>query len=264
MALVDHLRAAWDNHKEDNEMQKRFSGEWQDRPTDTEENTIRHLERITQPTIDRYLSDHALDHLRNASPEQVEELAGKIQKATGITETNARAAVELQQSDYRSAPIDRSQEFDSPSRQQAEAYPSPAVSSRVPEPEQDASTREYKRLEQSVGAEHASDFTWKQDSGDIKSYQHGTTGNHVHFDSAGQFYNQEREPITREAAISHAVSVPGIEVSPAVFIPGIEAGTPAPSTLNPERSQAATAGAPELSFPVTQLPPNEQAISMQP
>lgn len=263
MALLDHLRTAWDNHKEDNEMLKRFSGEWQERPSDTEENTVRHLQRITQPAIDRYLSEHALEHLRNASPEQAEEVAGKIQKATGITETNARAAVELQQNDYRPSPIDSPQELDRASRQPAEAYSSPAVSTRVPEPEQDSTAREYKRLEQSVGAEHAQEFTWKQDSGDIKSYQHAATGNHVHFDSAGQFYNQEREPISREAAISHAVYVPAIEiVNPSVAVPGMNAAVPAQSTPTPERSQAATATTPELPFPVAQLPPNEQAISL--
>ena len=258
MALMDHLRTAWDNHREENEMLKRLSGEWQERPSDTEENTVRHLQRITQPAIDRYLSDHALEHLRNATPEQAEEVAGKIQKATGITETNARAAVELGQSDYRPVPLDRPQELDSPSRQQAETYLSAAVSSQVPEPEEDATARQYKRLEQAVGAEHAREFTWKQDSGDIKSYQHGTTGNHVHFDSAGQFYNQEREPISRELAISHAVSSPAIEVaSPVVSVPVLEAGTSSPSTPTPERSQAASV----LSFPVAQLPPNEQAVN---
>ena len=236
----------------------------QERPSDTEENTVRHLQRITQPTIDRYLSEHALEHLRNASPEQAEEVAGKIHKATGITETNARAAVELQQNDYRPSPIDSPQELDRGSRQPAEAYSSPAVSTRVPEPEQDSTAREYKRLEQSVGAEHAQDFTWKQDSGDIKSYQHATTGNHVHLDSAGQFYNQEREPISREAAISHAVSAPAIEVvNPSVAVPGMDVASPAQSTPTPERSQVATAATPELSFPVAQLPPNEQVISLE-
>ena len=59
-------------------------------------------------------------------------------------------------------------------------------------------------LERAVGRQIAEHYTWKQNSGDIESYQHNTTGRYVHLDGNSRFYDQSRTPSDATAALSHA------------------------------------------------------------
>jgi hypothetical protein len=59
-------------------------------------------------------------------------------------------------------------------------------------------------LERGVGLENKDHYVWKQNSGDIESYQHNITGRFVHLDSDSRFYDQSRTPVASTAALSHA------------------------------------------------------------
>ena len=76
--------------------------------------------------------------------------------------------------------------------------------------------KDWSRLEQAVGQDNATDFTFRGESSGIQNYQHDSSGNHVRMDSAGQFHNAEGQPITREAAIAHALPSPAVEASQAM------------------------------------------------
>ena len=80
--------------------------------------------------------------------------------------------------------------------------------------------RALQKLEETVGVTNARDFTWKQESQGIHTYQHDETKNHIHVDGDGRLYNQNREPITRESALQSAL--PG-EASrePAIAAPAV-------------------------------------------
>ncbi len=79
--------------------------------------------------------------------------------------------------------------------------------------------KDWSRLEQAVGRENAVDFTFRGESAGVQSYQHDHTGNHVRLDSAGHFHNAEHQPITREAALVHALPSHALESSQAVATP---------------------------------------------
>ena len=49
-------------------------------------------------------------------------------------------------------------------------------------------------------------FEWLAETGTVQSYQHAETGRNLHIDGAtGQFYSQERNPVSRDAALAHAL-----------------------------------------------------------
>ena len=50
----------------------------------------------------------------------------------------------------------------------------------------------------------ASDYEWKRETGEVQSYQHTNSGNWLHIDPQGQFYDRQAQPITRETALEQA------------------------------------------------------------
>ena len=68
--------------------------------------------------------------------------------------------------------------------------------------------RHYAPLNKELHPEDAKQFGWKAENGTVQSYQHATTQRHIHIDGpSGQFYNQQKEPITQHAALDKAMGV---------------------------------------------------------
>jgi hypothetical protein len=68
--------------------------------------------------------------------------------------------------------------------------------------------RHYAPLNNALHPEDASHFGWKAETGTLQSYQHAETHRHIHIDSAtGQFYDQQKNPITQEAALDRAIGM---------------------------------------------------------
>ncbi len=66
--------------------------------------------------------------------------------------------------------------------------------------------RRLEPLHQALSLEDAQQFKWAAQTGSIQSYRHPETGKHIHIDSiSGQFYNQQRNPISQQAALAHAM-----------------------------------------------------------
>jgi hypothetical protein len=87
--------------------------------------------------------------------------------------------------------------------------------------------RHYAPLNKALSPAEAAQFGWKAETGTIQTYQHAETNRNIHIDgSTGQFYNQARNPISREAALDHSMpanyahtqpaSVPQNSVQPSV------------------------------------------------
>ena len=52
----------------------------------------------------------------------------------------------------------------------------------------------------------ANQFDWRAHSDTIQSYRHIETGRHIHIDRpSGQFYDQDRNPLTKAEALAHAM-----------------------------------------------------------
>lgn len=47
-------------------------------------------------------------------------------------------------------------------------------------------------------------YEWKQETGDIQSYQHNQTEGWLHIDPQGQFHDRHVQPISKEQALEHA------------------------------------------------------------
>lgn len=68
--------------------------------------------------------------------------------------------------------------------------------------------RHYAPLKRELHPDDAKQFTWKAKNGTVQSYQHVETHRHIHSDSpTGQFFDQQKSPITREAALDQAMGV---------------------------------------------------------
>lgn len=66
--------------------------------------------------------------------------------------------------------------------------------------------RHYGPLNRELHPSDASQFAWKAETGTVQSYQHAGTNRHIHIDGGtGQFYDQLRTRITREAALDSAI-----------------------------------------------------------
>ncbi|MGI4831078.1 MAG: hypothetical protein ACRYFU_23240, partial [Janthinobacterium lividum] len=66
--------------------------------------------------------------------------------------------------------------------------------------------RHYAPLNRELSPEDAQKFGWKAENGTVQSYQHADTLRHIHIDGpSGQFYNQQKEPVTQHAALDHAI-----------------------------------------------------------
>ncbi|MGI4827395.1 MAG: ATP-dependent DNA helicase [Janthinobacterium lividum] len=66
--------------------------------------------------------------------------------------------------------------------------------------------RHYAPLNNELHPEDAHNFGWRAENGTIQSYQHAGTQRHIHIDGpSGQFYDQQKNPVTQCAALDHAI-----------------------------------------------------------
>ncbi len=66
--------------------------------------------------------------------------------------------------------------------------------------------RHYAPLNRELHPEDARQFGWKAETGTVQSYQHTETRRHIHIDGpTGQFYDQQKNPITQEVALDRAM-----------------------------------------------------------
>ena len=66
--------------------------------------------------------------------------------------------------------------------------------------------RHYAPLNRALHADDAKQFGWAAEYGTVQSYRHTGTHRHIHIDGpSGQFYDQDKNPITQQAALDRAV-----------------------------------------------------------
>jgi conjugative relaxase-like TrwC/TraI family protein len=66
--------------------------------------------------------------------------------------------------------------------------------------------RHYAPLNRELHPEDAKQFGWKAENGTVQTYQHGETNRHIHIDGpSGQFYDQQQNPTTQQAALDRAM-----------------------------------------------------------
>jgi hypothetical protein len=64
----------------------------------------------------------------------------------------------------------------------------------------------YAPINRELHPEDAKQFGWKAETGTVQSYQHVETHRHIHIGGpTGQFYDQQKTPITQEAALDRAM-----------------------------------------------------------
>ena len=68
--------------------------------------------------------------------------------------------------------------------------------------------RHYAPLNRELSPADAQQFGWAAENGTVQSYQHNTTKRHIHIDGpTGQFYDQQKNSITKQAALDRAIGV---------------------------------------------------------
>ena len=66
--------------------------------------------------------------------------------------------------------------------------------------------RHWEPVTQALDINTADGFKWTGENGTVQSYQHHQTEQYVHIDGpTGQFYDHDKNPISREAALDHAL-----------------------------------------------------------
>ena len=66
--------------------------------------------------------------------------------------------------------------------------------------------RHYAPLNRELHPEDARQFGWKAENGSVQTYQHVSTHRHIHIGgSTGQFYDQQKNPITQQTALDRAI-----------------------------------------------------------
>jgi hypothetical protein len=66
--------------------------------------------------------------------------------------------------------------------------------------------QQWEPLTNALNLETADRFHWVGENGTVQSYKHLGTGKYLHIDgNTGQFYDRDKNPISREAAIEHAL-----------------------------------------------------------
>ena len=69
-----------------------------------------------------------------------------------------------------------------------------------------AERQQWEPLIKAVSMEVADSFSWSGTNGTVQSYRHETTHHYLHIDGAsGQFYDRDKNPISREAALDRAL-----------------------------------------------------------
>ena len=67
-------------------------------------------------------------------------------------------------------------------------------------------TRHWTPLNNALPPSEAAQFAWKAETGTIQTYHHIETHRNIHIDGAtGQFYSQDRMPISKDEALNHAM-----------------------------------------------------------
>ena len=75
--------------------------------------------------------------------------------------------------------------------------------------------RHYAPLNRELHAEDAKQFGWRAESGTVQSYQNTSTQRHIHIDGpTGQFYDQQKNPISQQAALDKAMGAGQHHASP--------------------------------------------------
>ena len=65
--------------------------------------------------------------------------------------------------------------------------------------------RHYAPLNRELHPEDTQHFGWRAENGSVQTYQHSGTQRHVHIDGpSGQFFDQQRNPISQHAALDRA------------------------------------------------------------
>jgi hypothetical protein len=65
---------------------------------------------------------------------------------------------------------------------------------------------QWEPLTNALNLETADRFHWIGENGTVQSYKHSGTGKYLHIDrDTGQFYDRDKNPISREAALEHAL-----------------------------------------------------------
>jgi conjugative relaxase-like TrwC/TraI family protein len=81
--------------------------------------------------------------------------------------------------------------------------PEQRIEQMQPTPEE---RQHWDPLLKAVPIEIADSFAWTGENGRVQSYQHESTHNYLHVDGAtGQFYDRDKNPIEKEAALDHAL-----------------------------------------------------------
>jgi hypothetical protein len=75
--------------------------------------------------------------------------------------------------------------------------------------------QQWEPLTNAVNLDTADRFHWIGDNGSVQSYKHSGTGKYLHIDgNSGRFYDRDKNPITREAALEHALPAGHIQALP--------------------------------------------------
>ena len=91
--------------------------------------------------------------------------------------------------------------------------------------------RHYAPLNRELHPADASQFGWKAENGTVQSYQHVGTHRHIHIDGpTGQFYDQQKNPMTRDTALDRAMGEGNHRAGDHKYLP--EISTPSPDIGN--------------------------------
>jgi ATP-dependent exoDNAse (exonuclease V) alpha subunit len=116
------------------------------------------------------------------------------------------SAVDFRQTQQRIEPQQKEPRMD-PSRDRTlrpeDAHQQPAQE-RIYTPAEHE--RHYAPINRELHPDDAKQFGWKAETGTVQSYQHVETHRHIHIDGpTGQFYDQQKTPITQETALDRAM-----------------------------------------------------------
>lgn len=153
-------------------------------------------------------TDRVLVTLENAA-----QLTGDSALGTAISRASREVSIYTSDGSAlaRPAPPVEQQQASSDQRhEQAIEQQQPAESARI-EPSERVYTwaeheRHYAPLNNALTPVEADQFAWRAETGTIQSYQHNETNRCLYIDGpTGQFYDQDRNPISQDAALDHAM-----------------------------------------------------------
>ncbi len=131
----------------------------------------------------------------------ISDYAALTRPASSVVELQQPASDRRQEQGAEQKPPETAREF----------QPSPVEQQRPAEQAECVYTwaeheRHFAPLNKALTPAEAEQFAWRAETGTIQSYQHNETHRHIHIDGAsGQFYDHDRNPISRDAALDHAM-----------------------------------------------------------